>query len=82
MYDQIYCTKNDDGKPVERLLLSRYKIERNGFYKALRKRDVKINGKRISENTVVREGDIIEAYIPFKQDAEKDTKFYIKTNIF
>lgn len=66
--------KNDDGKPVERLLLSRYKIERNGFYKALRKRDVKINGKRISENTVVREGDIIEAYIPFKQDAEKGYK--------
>ena len=33
------------------------------FYKTLRKKDIKINGKRISENVTIQEGDEILVYI-------------------
>ena len=33
------------------------------FYKTLRKKDIKINGKRVSENIVVHEGDSVLVYI-------------------
>ena len=35
----------------------------NLFYKTLRKKDIKINGKRISENTTIFENDEILVYI-------------------
>lgn len=35
----------------------------NMFYKALRKKDIKINGKRINENTYLAIGDKIDIYI-------------------
>lgn len=36
------------------------------FFKTLRKRDIKVNGKRISENVSVYENDIIEIYLDDK----------------
>ena len=36
------------------------------FFKALRKKDIKVNGKRTSENIVVYENDIIEIYLDDK----------------
>ena len=33
------------------------------FYKALRKKDIKVNGKRITENIVVCKDDIVEIYL-------------------
>lgn len=36
------------------------------FFKALRKKDIKINGKRISENLSVFENDVIEIYLDDK----------------
>ena len=33
------------------------------FFKTLRKKDIKINGKRTSENIVVYEDDVIEIYL-------------------
>lgn len=36
----------------------------NSFYKLLRKKDIKINGKRTSENTTVYLNDEIQVYIP------------------
>ena len=59
-------SKNEDNKTIERILLSNYNIDKNMLYKALRKRDIKINGKRVSNNTCVSCGDIIEAYILLK----------------
>ena len=35
----------------------------NVLYKALRKKDIKVNGKRISENIIIYENDEIEIYI-------------------
>ena len=36
------------------------------FFKALRKKDIKINGKRTSENIVIHENDLIEIYLDDK----------------
>lgn len=55
--------KNESGRTLERILLSNYDIERNSLYKALRKRDVKINGQRVNSNEILQENDVIEAYI-------------------
>ena len=38
-------------------------LSTNLLYKTLRKKDIKINGKRVNENTSVFENDIIEVYI-------------------
>lgn len=39
-------------------------LSNNLFYKTLRKKDIKINGKRVSENVTVFENDEILVYIP------------------
>ncbi len=67
--------KNEDKKSIERILMSNFNIDRNSFYKALRKKDIKINGKRTSQNLILKEADIIEAYIQLKDNIEY-RKFY------
>lgn len=63
--------KTEDGKTIERILTTRFAVERNAVFKALRKRDIKINGKRISENIVLSEHDQIIAYIKLKEGTEE-----------
>lgn len=36
----------------------------SAIYKAIRKRDVKVNGKRVSEDYIVLPGDIVQIYVP------------------
>ena len=69
-------TQNEHGKTVERILLSHFAIDRNQFFKALRKKDVKINGVRISENIPLREHDLIEAYLTPKEGRARYTTVY------
>ncbi len=69
----------ENNKSVERILLNTYNIERNALYKAFRKKDIKINGKRISSNITLKEGDIIEAYVVLNQNQNtmlSDTCYY------
>lgn len=56
-------TKSDNNKNIEKILLSYFDIDKNIIFKALRKKDIKINGKRVSDNIILKQGDIIEAYI-------------------
>lgn len=35
----------------------------NAFYKCLRKKDIRVNDKRISENIIIHKGDIIKVFI-------------------
>lgn len=51
-------------------------LTNNLFYKTLRKKDIKINGKRVSENVVIHVDDIIEIYISDNQ-LEKNIDFKI-----
>lgn len=65
-------TEQENNKTIERILLSAFNIERNAVYKALRKKDIKINGKRVSDNMRLAAGDRIEAYIFFSKDQNED----------
>lgn len=61
---KINVSFNDDGKNLITFLSSKYpSLTVNIFYKALRKKDIKINGKRINENITIYNGDVIELYI-------------------
>ncbi len=61
---KITVEYKDDGKKIGTFLTSVYpKLNINNVYKALRKKDIKINGKRISENLSVHYDDVVEVYI-------------------
>lgn len=52
------------GKTIERILSSKYKhLPKSALFKALRKKDIKVNGIRIKENYIVHRGDYVEIYI-------------------
>lgn len=54
----------DNNKNLITYLTSKYpKLHINTIYKALRKKDIKVNGKRISENILLYCGDKIDVYI-------------------
>lgn len=54
----------DDGKKINTLITSIYpKLNVNNLYKALRQKDIKVNGKRINNNVTVNYGDEIQIYI-------------------
>lgn len=53
----------------------------NLFYKTLRKKDIKINGQRVSENVNVYTGDDILVYIPDKFLSPSINVFYEDDNI-
>ncbi len=54
----------DDGKKLTTFLTSVFpELNINQVYKTLRKKDIKINSKRVSENVIVNYDDVIEVYI-------------------
>lgn len=54
----------DDGKKLTTFLTSVYpNLNINNVYKALRKKDIKLNGKRISENIVIHYDDVLDVYL-------------------
>ncbi|MCI9435440.1 MAG: RluA family pseudouridine synthase [Bacilli bacterium] len=53
-----------DGKKLNKFLFDSIPtLTSNLFYKTLRKKDIKINGKRVNENVTVFEGDNVLVYI-------------------
>lgn len=42
-------------------------LKASAYFKALRKKDIQINGKRVSENVMLQENDEITLYIPDEQ---------------
>lgn len=60
----IKVDKNGDGKKLITYLTNVYPdLKLNTVYKALRKKDIKINGKRINEDVTINFGDTINIYI-------------------
>ncbi len=54
----------DDGKKITTFITSKYpELNINNLYKALRKKDIKINGKRVNNNVCIHYGDVVEVYI-------------------
>ena len=60
----LIVDKKYDNKKLNTFLMAKLPtLTNNLFYKTLRKKDIRINGKRINENVSVFEGDQILVYI-------------------
>lgn len=61
---KLIVDKKNNGKKLNTFLKECFpSISSNLFYKTLRKKDIKINGKRINENITIYENDEIQVYI-------------------
>lgn len=64
---KLIVNEKYDKKKLNKFLLDKIPNLTSGlFYKALRKKDIKINGKRINENVTIYEGDEILVFIDDK----------------
>lgn len=63
--EKIIVNKKYNNKKIENCILDNLPyLSSNTFYKLLRKKDIKVNGKRINENIMLKMNDIIEIYVP------------------
>ena len=61
---KLIVDKKYNGKKLNKFLMENLpNLNSNLFYKTLRKKDIKVNGKRISENIEIFSGDEILVYI-------------------
>ena len=61
---KLIVNKKYDNKKLNKFLQDSIpNLSTNLLYKTLRKKDVKVNGKRVNENITIFENDIIEVYI-------------------
>ncbi|MBR6505024.1 MAG: RluA family pseudouridine synthase [Clostridia bacterium] len=61
---ELIVNKRYDGKKLNNFLLDNFDgLSLNMLYKALRKKDIKINNKRINENVTVFLDDVIQVFI-------------------
>ena len=60
----LVVNKKQNNKKVDKVILESFpNLSQNTLYKALRKKDIRVNDKRISENIVVFTNDIIKVFI-------------------
>ncbi len=60
----INIDNKNDGKKLNTVLLKEFPaLCINSIYKALRKKDIRVNDVRVSENVIVHSGDIIKVFI-------------------
>lgn len=61
---KIIVNAKYDGKDLNNFILDSFpKLNKNNLFRALRQKDIKINGKRVKENTKIFNNDVIEIYI-------------------
>lgn len=64
---KIIVNSKFNNKKIQNVLQFNFNgLSTSVFYKTLRKKDIKINGKRISENIIVYENDVIEIFLDDK----------------
>lgn len=79
---RLIVTKKYNGKNLNLFLLNNIQnLSNNLFFKTLRNKDIKVNGKRISENIKVFENDEILVYVPDKLLEFNLNKIYEDENI-
>ena len=60
----IIVNKENDGRKLNNVLLKEFpSLSVNSFYKALRKKDIRVNDVKVNENVSVHTGDSIKVYI-------------------
>ena len=70
--------KNDSGQRVDKFLTKSYpNLPQSMLYKAIRKKDIKINGKRCEISTKLQQGDVISLFLKdeFLQKEERPEDF-------
>ena len=76
---EIVVNKKYDGKKLNSFLLDNFDgLKLNTLYKALRKKDIRINNVKISDNVIVHFGDVIKVFIP---DAQFFSKVALTLNM-
>lgn len=56
--------EKQNNKKLDKVLFDTFpNLKQNTFYKALRKKDIRVNDKRISENIIVYTNDVIKVFI-------------------
>lgn len=64
---EFKINNKENSKKIHNILLNRFNGLTSSFiFKTLKNKDIKVNGKRINENTTVFTGDIINVYIDDK----------------
>lgn len=73
-------TKNDAGQRLDKFLNKMLKtMPKSLVYKSLRKKRIKVNGKRATESLILQEGDYLEAYINDEFfDTPKETHEFLR----
>lgn len=60
----IVVDEKHDNKKLDRIILDSFpNLNSNTLYKALRKKDIRVNNKRISDNIIVHTDDVIKVFI-------------------
>ena len=60
----IIVNKENNGKNINNFLIGEFPaLSTNSIYKALRKKDIRVNDTRINKNITVFEGDIVKVFI-------------------
>ena len=78
----LQVTKKYEGKKLSKFLIENIpNLTENLFYKTLRKKDIKVNGKRVNKNIEVYEKDEIEIYIKDELLIPEINKIYEDDNI-
>lgn len=73
----VFAKERHDGKKIEKVIRDFFPNVASGMlFKALRKKDIKVNGTRIKEDYTVSEGDKIEIYIVDDYLLGKDDEGY------
>lgn len=75
---KVSIGKNDAGQRLDKFLFKYFKsIPASMVYKGIRKKRIKLNGKRTEQNYMLREGDVLDLYIndEFFEDAPKNNGF-------
>lgn len=61
---KLIVTEKYNNKMLNTFILDSFpELNKNMLYKALRQKDIKVNGKRIKENVYINKNDKIEVYI-------------------
>ncbi|WP_099204648.1 RluA family pseudouridine synthase [Scatolibacter rhodanostii] len=60
----VTITKNDSGQRLDKFLTKSYPdLPQSMMYKSIRKKDIKLNGKRCEISTRLQEGDVLSMYL-------------------
>ncbi len=75
---KVTIAQNDSGQRLDKFLFKYFKsIPASLVYKGIRKKRIKVNGKKAEQNYMLREGDVLDLYIndEFFDQGPKDMDF-------